>query len=85
MVNKKGWILEGWIDQNDANGQGRLITSEGYYVGNFKDSEFDGIGKNIFNKGGRYEGEYKENQRDGWGTLKFADGSIFTGDFEKGM
>jgi hypothetical protein len=35
MVDKHGFILEGWFDQNSATGYGRLINDQGYYVGNF--------------------------------------------------
>ena len=70
MITKNGYILEGWFDQNEANGFGRLIKDDGYFVGTFEQSEFQGFGKFIFNHGGRYEGEYKDNLRHGWGTLK---------------
>lgn len=41
----KDITYKGEISKNKLNGKGNLTTPEGKYIGEFKDSRFDGVGK----------------------------------------
>ena len=60
-------LYEGWFEDDEPNGQGRLIQNHGYYIGEFKNSKFEGFGKFIYNDGRKYEGDFKDHKYHGWG------------------
>lgn len=51
------------------------------YMGEVRDSLFNGKGKCIYVDGTVYEGEWKDGKWDGDGTLRYPDGDIYVGHF----
>ena len=54
-------------------------TKGSIYYGEFKNSEFDGVGTLSFNDGDVYEGEWKKGKYHGQGTHTFSDGGKYIG------
>src|SRR6266404_728057 len=62
------------------NCQGTLTFANGNkYVGEFKDSKYNGQGTLTFANGEEYVGESKDDKSNGQGTYTFADGKIYVG------
>ena len=68
-----------------VNGQGTFISPDGKkYVGQFKNSKWEGLGTYTFLNGAKYEGQFKNSTFEGQGTLTYPDGSKFSGQFKDG-
>ena len=76
-------IFRGEFNNGKKNGFGELLGSQFKYLGNFKNSQFSGIGK--IEKNNRYRGvcEWKESLKQGYGVLEYSNGDKYTGWFEK--
>jgi serine/threonine protein kinase len=89
MVFKNGSRYDGEFKNDKRNGCGIYsyppnISSYDYYVGQFVNDRFDGIGKIRWKDGSEYTGTFKEGRCEGQGTFKFANGSSKAGVWEKG-
>ena len=81
LINRYNELYEGWFDNDELSGYGRLIKPYGFYIGQFHKSHFNGFGKFFYNSGTIYEGEFKESRYEGWGNQSEPDGSKYVGDF----
>lgn len=72
---------EGKFVDGKQTGPGMRHNSSGRYVGNFKDSLFDGQGVYVASSDLRYEGEWKNGNIDGHGKLTLASGLRYEGHF----
>jgi hypothetical protein len=50
-ISREGYVYEGQVRDNDANGKGKYISSEGYYFGHWEHGLQNGLGKEVFNSG----------------------------------
>nr|WP_292859967.1 hypothetical protein [Nostoc sp. LPT] len=55
-----------------------------YYIGNFVNDNFDGLGKIKWKDGGEYTGQFRNGKCEGKGTFKLADGTSRSGVWKKG-
>ena len=61
-----------------------LLLDDGtLYIGQIRDSLFNGQGQCIYTDGTIYEGSWKDGLWDGQGTLRYPDGDIYTGHFKE--
>ena len=65
----------------NLSGYGRYISMHGYYIGDFKDDSYNGLGTFVCSDGTTYVGAYKDNMRHGQGKFTKADGTVFEGDW----
>ena len=61
---------------------GTKTLSNGKYVGEFKDGNYNGQGAYTSPKGYKYVGEFKDDKYHGKGTFIFANGDKYVGDFK---
>ena len=66
------------------NGFGTWEDADYKYIGQFKDSFFNGQGTVIFNDGDSYTGEFSNDAFNGYGTYIFLNGDTYVGDFLDG-
>ncbi|MDU2202409.1 MAG: hypothetical protein E7E32_04660 [Anaerococcus hydrogenalis] len=66
----------GEIVKNKLNGKGDLTTAEGKYIGEFKDSRFDGVGKFVGNNF-IYFSKFNKNKTNKDIKIKLKDGYIY--------
>lgn len=66
----------GEIVKNKLNGKGNLTTPEGKYIGEFKDSRFDGLGKFAGNNF-IYFSKFNKNKANKDIKIKLKDGYIY--------
>ena len=58
-------------------------TSETYqYVGQLKESLYDGVGSTVFRNGDRYDGHFSSGQREGTGKFIWASGETYDGEWK---
>lgn len=70
------------VEGNCENGKGELrFASGGYYIGGFKNSEFEGKGELHFCDGNNYVGDFKESMNHGIGTFT-AKGHTYSGEWK---
>lgn len=71
---------------NDKPAEGVFKTKKGQteYHGSFKNSQWHGKGKLIFEGGKIYQGEFKAGKFSGVGVLKTPDGEVYEGGFNEG-
>jgi hypothetical protein len=73
-----------WI--NAQNDQATFTYPDGSaYVGEFKDSKYNGQGKLSYTDGSKYVGEFKNNLPNGQGTLTYPDGRKYQEEFKDGI
>ena len=69
---------------NDSIPNDTLLLDDGtLYMGQIRDSLFNGRGMCIYTDGTVYEGEWKDGLWDGQGTIVYPDGDIYKGSFSK--
>ena len=68
--------MEGCWENDKLNGFGRTITSEGCYIGDFKDGKMHGFGTYYHKDGRKYIGQWEKDRRHGQGTKYKIDGSV---------
>lgn len=81
-----GTVITGdnW-SENGLTGHGEEIYADGRkYVGEFKETKYNGIGTDTYPDGRIYTGEFKNAHPHGKGKLTNADGSVYEGDFLEG-
>ena len=61
------------------NGNGRLISEHGFYLGQFKDGRFHGTGSFTFRGGDKYEGDFDSGLMHGTGQFFYKKGDIYSG------
>ncbi|MDU2582512.1 MAG: hypothetical protein E7C82_02300 [Anaerococcus hydrogenalis] len=66
----------GEIVKNKLNGKGNLTTPEGKYIGEFKDSRFDGLGKFVGDDF-TYFSKFNKNKANKDIKIKLKDGYIY--------
>ena len=64
-----------------AGDQGKIIFSNGEYIGEFKNGKRDGKGKITLYDGEVYEGNWKDDMKHGAGVLTTADGKKYEGEW----
>ena len=79
LTYANGDVYEGAFVNNKASGQGKLVTKESTYVGEWKAHKQNGKGKETFGDGSSFEGTYVDGQKTGPGRYKWADGSNYRG------
>lgn len=72
----KDIIYSGEIVKNKLNGKGNLTTPEGKYIGEFKDSRFDGLGKFVGDDF-TYFSKFNKNKTNKDIKIKLKDGYIY--------
>lgn len=72
----KDIIYSGEIVKNKLNGKGNLTTPEGKYIGEFKDSRFDGLGKFVGDDF-TYFSKFNRNKANKDIKIKLKDGYIY--------
>ena len=79
-------VYSGGVDKNGIfQGFGKVRkNSKLVYEGKFKDGEFHGRGKQIF-EDGVYEGKFKDGEFHGRGKLTYPAGDIYEGAFKDGQ
>ena len=61
-----------------------LLMDDGtLYIGQIRDSLFNGQGTYVYLDGTIYEGTWKDGLWDGQGTLRYPDGDVYTGQFKQ--
>ena len=90
IKGKDGSIYEGEVKKigmfkKVKHGKGTMTSSEGLYVGEFKNDLMDGQGTYTFTSpsGGKYVGEWRNDKFHGKGTLTMND-STYVGEFNNG-
>ena len=73
--------MEGIFANGVLAGRGRVIYSDGYYVGSFVNGVFHGHGE-LFKNGIFYEGQFCHGLKEGKGKEIGDDKSIYVGDFK---
>ena len=68
--------MEGCWANDKLNGYGRTITSQGCYIGDFKDDMMHGYGSLTLRNGEKYVGQWKEDRIHGQGTEYKEDSSV---------
>jgi hypothetical protein len=71
----------GWINDNRA-GKGIWFGNISLYIGEFKDSDFNGKGTCYYTNGDIYEGDFMNDKREGRGVLRRANGDVLEGTFK---
>ncbi|MEO6832633.1 MAG: hypothetical protein ABI378_09220, partial [Chitinophagaceae bacterium] len=66
---------------NCLDGMGLSVTNYGYYIGNFKDGVYDGLGEYVTPKTTSY-GTYTNGQLEGQGIFSDKDGSVTFSNFK---
>lgn len=86
MVTDTGEIYTGMWDNDQKNGNGRLILENGdYFEGNFVDNEVKGKGFYIRKRDKMlYDGEFKNNKFHGIGREEYPDGTVYNGSYQDG-
>ena len=74
----------GCMSGNCFDGYGTFHYDNGRYVGEFKNSKFDGQGTYTWAGGNKYVGEWKNNLANGQGTFTWADGTTESGIWKNG-
>ncbi len=83
LVLNDGTIYIGEIQNNNANGFGKLISKDGsVYQGEVKNGQANGFGKSEMSTGESYEGEHQQGNFEGRGRLILSNGSAFIGTFK---
>lgn len=72
----KDITYKGEISKNKLNGKGELTTPEGKYIGEFKDSRFDGLGK-FAGDNFIYFSKFNKNKANKNIKIKLKDGYIY--------
>lgn len=82
-------IIYNQFDNDNFNGKVTFITDSYIYIGEIKNSKFDGTGRQQFNNGNIYEGHFKNGKYHGKGikTERTKNGDVLTseGDFINGV
>lgn len=80
-----GNIYEGFFDNDNMDGRGRIISTEGFvYEGDFQNNTASGYGKCLFEDGTLYKGNWVNNKKQGIGEENYPDGSSYVGNFVNG-
>ena len=63
-----------------------IYDNGNYYIGNFKDNDYHGLGTYYYENGKKYyEGEWKDGKQHGQGTQFNPDGTVFrSGNWQDG-
>jgi hypothetical protein len=72
-----GYVWDGCIGTYTA-------PSDGTYVGEFRDGQYNGKGTFTFSDGSKYVGEFRDGQPNGKGTDTLADGRKYVGEWRDG-
>jgi len=64
-----GSLYEGYWQDGCKHGQGRFITPNGYYEGEFNNNSRSGRGDYYWLSGDYYQGEWQNNQKQGFGRF----------------
>jgi eukaryotic-like serine/threonine-protein kinase len=88
MVFNNGNRYDGEFKNGLRNGCGKFSYGEGYsvkyYIGEYVNDKYHGLGKIKWKDGSEYRGNFKEDKCDGQGILQLADGSIKSGIWQNG-
>ena len=83
LLTKENVFAEGIWEQGDLK-YGRVFLPNGeIYIGEFKNSEFNGKGK-LISHDEVYEGDFVNGDEFGKGKITFEDGTVYEGDIMKG-
>lgn len=72
----KDITYKGEISKNKLNGKGEITSPEGKYIGEFKDSRFDGLGKFVGDNF-TYFSKFNKNKANKDIKIKLKDGYIY--------
>ncbi len=77
----KGWYCGEWVDgERTGAGTIELFNNLTYFIGNYEDNYFSGIGSKHYTDG-VYYGEWQNSERVGTGAFSASDGSCYFGEY----
>ena len=85
LIDKQGFLFEGWFINNQIV-SGRYIWSSLYtYTGTFFDFKAQGRGSAYYRNGTRYIGDWKQGSFHGQGTYHYYNGESWQGEWVLGV
>ena len=82
-VNFAGGLYVGGLKNGKPEGQGKLTTSNGEYIGQFTEGYLTGMGVEEYTDGSRYQGQFVKGVREGEGLITLKNGESYQGSFVK--
>nr|WP_246605586.1 hypothetical protein [Sphaerospermopsis torques-reginae] len=89
MIFTNGSRYDGEFKNGKRYGCGRFvypvnISYYEYYIGQFVNDKFNGLGKIKWKDGSEYRGHFRDSKCDGKGIFQFPDGSFKSGVWQNG-
>lgn len=82
-INFAGGLYVGGLKNGKPDGQGKLTTSNGEYIGQFTEGYLTGNGVEEYIDGSRYQGQFLKGVREGEGLITYKNGESYQGSFIK--
>jgi len=86
LIRSDGSKYEGFFSNDEINGRGRYIDSQGtfHYEGLFKNNKANGKGSYFLSDGTKYIGDWEDDLQQGYGEDITPDGTVYVGQFKDG-
>jgi serine/threonine protein kinase len=88
IFKKAGTRYDGDFKNGKRHGCGKVLyppnSSYEYYIGQFENDKFEGLGTMRWKDGSEYRGQFRNYQCEGQGRIQLADGSVRSGEWKGG-